>query len=134
MPDPIAETRAREEDRLRLKALATMSDRHIDWSNPVTRVERHLAWLRERDPFERAVPWSVHDLAFMYALGRTEVAAEVVEAVKSLDSFVLDRGRGYGCQCEMKREQSTQFYAADWLDRDETIATVTRLAEATEEG
>ena len=55
---------------------------------------------------------------------RAAILAGAVRVVEGMDTFELDRGRGYGCHCDMKREKTTEFYAGDWLDRDGTLAAL----------
>ncbi len=123
-PERDAVTRAREVEMDARDGLMNILVRYAEMEHP-NRDHPALTWKYEVDVEGNT------DIVFAYRDAvRAALLAEVVAVVAKLDGFELDRGRGYGCHCEMKREKTTEFYAADWLDRDDTLTAIRALTEA----
>ena len=92
----------------------------VRWAREECEMQMRLRKETEADHFDASASLD----AFAAAV-RAETLAEVAVMVDSFPSYDLDRGMGYGCSCDMKKQ--TGSWPGEWLDRDDLRATLTTL-------
>ncbi len=56
---------------------------------------------------------------------RAAERARLASLVRELTGWELDRGRGWGCSCAMKREAFAEYYAPEYLATGDVLRLLT---------